>query len=53
MSEHIRRMLVLQPVLVIPESCSAMTTPWAGKTAERVSASEAADVPGAFMALHI
>ena len=46
-------MLVLQPVPAIPESCSAMTTPCAGKTEEGVSASEAADVPGAFMRLCI
>lgn len=46
-------MLVLQPVLAIPESCSDLTTLWAGKTEERVSAREAANVPGALMLLCI
>lgn len=44
-------MLVLQPVLATPKSCGALTTPRAGNAEERVHASEAADVPGAFMHL--
>jgi len=44
-------MFVLQPVPAIPERCSALTTPCTGKKEERAGASEAADVPLAFMPL--